>query len=73
MKLGKGLPMSEAKVLPALEIVVLCNDGKLLPRFERNRLSRAEENRRILRVLPLGRSSIPLYPSERSRLSAAAG
>jgi hypothetical protein len=76
MKLGKGLPIREVKALPALTalgIALPYSAGKPFPHFERNRLSRAEENRKILMVLPPDRSSIPRYPPERSRLLAVAG
>lgn len=72
MKISDNVSLEEMKILPNLGIIAPGIMGRIKPSFEREpELSREEEDRIILRVLPVGHL-IPQFPPARARLLKAA-
>ncbi len=72
MKIGQNLNVVEAEELNKMGIALRYHTGQPNPFFERKvSLSREEEDRKILKILPIGHT-IPLFPATRARLLSQA-
>jgi len=72
MKISREMPLKEVPLLHKMGIILPGIRGELHPCFEKKpELSKEEEDRLILKVLPPGHR-IPLFPATRARLLSQA-